>query len=154
MTFRAGIELSDRLAAIAPVSGQFWQADAKPAQKLPLFFLFGDADPLNPMEGGLVRGPWGGADRKPPLQRSVNRWIAMLGIDPTAHTIRDEIDVHAARYGDETGPHQIIVYTIHNLGHEWPGHGRVLPRTLTGETSNAVDATKLIWDFFKEHPKK
>ena len=153
MTFRAGIELSDQLAAIAPISGHLWQADAKPAQQLPLFFLFGDADPFNPMDGGVARGPWGGADRRPPLQRSVDRWIKTLGIAPDAHTIRDELDIHAARYGDEHGPRQIIVYTIHNLGHEWPGHGRVLPPALTGPDSNAVDATQLVWEFFKSHPK-
>ncbi len=154
MTFRAGVELSDRLAAIAPISGHLWQPDAKPAEKIPLFFLFGDADPLNPTEGGLVNGPWGGAERKPPLQRSVDCWIKFLGVDSATHTVRDELNVHATRYGDETGPHQIIVYTIHGLGHEWPGHGRVLPPILTGPTSNAVDATQLIWEFFKEHPKK
>ncbi len=48
MAFRAGAELSRRVAAIGPVSGYFWLREAKLERPVPLIFIIGSDDPLNP----------------------------------------------------------------------------------------------------------
>jgi len=160
MTFHGGVALSDRFAAIAPISGHLWLADAKPKSPRPMFFLTGDADPLNPLAGGEAPNPFGGPPvQKPPIQKSIDAWVTLLGLDPATTTvIRDDDRVRAVRYrgddaADDATPREVVFYVVKNLGHEWPGRPRVLPRRLTGESSNAVDATALVWEFFKNHPR-
>jgi polyhydroxybutyrate depolymerase len=36
-------------------------------------------------------------------------------------------------------------------GHTWPGSQPVLPHILFGRTSQTIDATRVIWDFFAAH---
>jgi polyhydroxybutyrate depolymerase len=45
------LELSDRIAAIAPVSGALWIAEPKIARPVSLLYITGTADPINPMGG-------------------------------------------------------------------------------------------------------
>jgi polyhydroxybutyrate depolymerase len=159
MTFHAGVALSDRFAAIAPISGHLWLADPKPKSPRPMFFLTGDADPLNPLAGGDAPNPWGGPpQKKPAIRKSLDAWVTLLGLDPAKTTvIRDDGKVRALRYGGDNADdaaREVVFYVVKNLGHEWPGRPRVLPRRLTGESSDAVDATALVWDFFKKHPRE
>jgi acetyl-CoA acyltransferase len=46
------------------------------------------------------------------------------------------------------GGAEVILYTLANHGHSWPG-SLVMPRDIT---SQAVNATDLMWDFFMRHP--
>jgi polyhydroxybutyrate depolymerase len=67
MTFRLGAELSDRVAAIAPVMGQNYRRGTVPTRALPTLYLVGDADPLNALAGGESRLPWGKRTVIPPF---------------------------------------------------------------------------------------
>lgn len=44
----------------------------------------------------------------------------------------------------------VVLYTILGGGHSWPGGGRQ-PRWFLGRTSDGVDATSEMWEFFREH---
>jgi polyhydroxybutyrate depolymerase len=44
-----------------------------------------------------------------------------------------------------------VVYTIEGGGHTWPGGPQYLPVFLVGKASHNLDATQVIWDFFKKH---
>jgi polyhydroxybutyrate depolymerase len=44
----------------------------------------------------------------------------------------------------------VVFYSIQGGGHSWPG-GKAMPRMVVGETNHEINATRLIWDFFKEH---
>jgi polyhydroxybutyrate depolymerase len=53
MSFRIGRELANRVAAIAPVAGADWADEPpKPVRPVPLLYITGTADPLNPIDGG------------------------------------------------------------------------------------------------------
>jgi polyhydroxybutyrate depolymerase len=39
------------------------------------------------------------------------------------------------------------------MGHVWPGGINRLPERLVGKPSDKLNATDVIWDFFKTHPK-
>jgi len=45
----------------------------------------------------------------------------------------------------------VILYTIDGGGHAWPG-GKYLPEWFTGFTTQSIDASRLMWEFFKDHP--
>src|SRR5260221_564174 len=72
MTFRLGAELSDRIAAIAPVAGHYWPTASTPARPVPTLFLIGDHDPLVPLTGGRVDTPWGRRIEKPSVRESLS----------------------------------------------------------------------------------
>jgi polyhydroxybutyrate depolymerase len=44
----------------------------------------------------------------------------------------------------------VVLYTVNGGGHSWPGGGP-LPEWLVGPTSRSIDATSLIWAFFRGH---
>jgi polyhydroxybutyrate depolymerase len=46
----------------------------------------------------------------------------------------------------------VLFYTIKEGGHSWPG-GDPLPEFIVGETSQTINATALMWEFFSSHPK-
>ena len=45
----------------------------------------------------------------------------------------------------------VILYRIEQGGHTWPG-GTELPQWLVGPTSHGIDASRAMWEFFREHP--
>src|SRR6266571_2493982 len=45
----------------------------------------------------------------------------------------------------------VVLYTIKGGGHSWPG-GKPLPQWFVGPTSTSIDATSLMWAFFRAHP--
>ena len=55
MSFRIGAELSNRIAAIAPVAGALWLEPLRLERPVSMIYITGTADPLNPIEGGVPR---------------------------------------------------------------------------------------------------
>lgn len=45
----------------------------------------------------------------------------------------------------------VVFYTIKGGGHSWPG-GEPMPEWIVGYTSMEIDATRLMWEFFSQHP--
>src|SRR5262249_1064841 len=72
--YRVGIELSKRVAAIAPVSGHLWLSNPTLDYPISLILFAGSADPLNPLNGGLGKNPWGKPQQKPPFTQSLDTW--------------------------------------------------------------------------------
>lgn len=46
----------------------------------------------------------------------------------------------------------VVLFTIHEGGHTWPG-GEPLPEWFLGPTSRRLDATREMWAFFERHAK-
>ena|SRR5437763_14924117 len=44
----------------------------------------------------------------------------------------------------------VVLYTIKGGGHTWPG-GQPLPEWFVGRTSKSIDASSLMWAFFRAH---
>jgi len=124
MTFRLAAELSDRIAAIAPVAGHYWPMSAKPTRPVPTLFMIGDSDLLIPLHGGRVDTPWGLGIEKPSVRESLQRWSERLG-GPTELTERHDRDGVIVEHFGEC----LEAWTIAGLGHHWPGgRGELNPR--------------------------
>ncbi len=153
MTLRAGVELSGRLAAIAPVSEQLWYDGRTLAAPVPMLFIVGDQDPMNPIVGGEVK-LWGPAQYHPPIAQTIAAWRTMLGCGGDGQVARDNGGVKEIVWDKCSKGGEVEFYTIAGMGHVWPGGVSHLPARFVGPSSNALDATKIIWEFFKSHPKQ
>ena len=147
MTFRFAAEQADRLAAIAPVAGYCWSRDPKPSRPVPTLYTVGDSDLLLPLRGGEVRLPWTNRlVRRPPVNETLERWAAAIGCSPIPVRRSTGPAVRVDRY---PGPVVFDAVTVEGLGHHWPGgRAQLNPRT-AGPPSGAVNATEMIWEFFR-----
>ncbi|VTS00008.1 Poly(3-hydroxybutyrate) depolymerase-like protein OS=Kosmotoga olearia (strain TBF 19.5.1) GN=Kole_0508 PE=4 SV=1: Abhydrolase_5 [Gemmata massiliana] len=147
MTFRLAAEAANRVAAIAPVAGYCWVRDPRPARPVPTLYTVGARDLLLPLRGGDVRLPWRNRlVRRPPITDTLERWARAIGCAEAPVLQQDDQTVRVDRY---PGPVVFDAVTVEDLGHHWPGGGTQLNPRVAGPPSNAVNATEMIWAFFK-----
>jgi len=46
----------------------------------------------------------------------------------------------------------VTLYTVEGGGHTWPG-GKPLPESVVGLTTREISATRVMWEFFLQHPR-
>lgn len=87
------------------------------------------------------------------LLRAESGSVRVFGVDPVADPVDSEVatDVTRREYKDCANEAAVVLYTIIGGGHTWPG-GTPMPEWLVGRTSRSIDATSLMWAFFREHP--
>lgn len=153
MAFRVARELSTVFAAVAPVAGSDWLVNRPPLQPIPLMYLTGTADPLNPFHGGEIHlgGKTFGA--KTPVQMTIDHWVRMLGCSPVGEVVYDSDGATGTAYRPPGGTAQVVLYTFEGHGHHWPGGRSVLPERMAGKNTAKLKATDIIWSFFQQHPK-
>src|SRR5262249_32660061 len=143
MTYRVGAELSDQVAAIAPVSGHFWLRDDPSIQlkrPVPLLFIYGTLDPLNPPQGGPARNPWGGGlDMKPPIFESPAAWLKLDHCSAGAIVIYNQNGVTGRAYRGCDQGSEVVVYMVEGMGHVWPGGLNLLPQLIVGPDSDQIN---------------
>jgi polyhydroxybutyrate depolymerase len=49
---------------------------------------------------------------------------------------------------------EVILYRIRGGGHTWPGGAQYLPASIVGPVCRDIDATDVIWKFFKAHSRR
>ena len=157
MCFRFGAEASKRLAAIAPVAGACWLEKITMERPVPMCYLTGTADPLNPIEGGVPKLATGGSDRirarpKPPVRDSILKWVRAVGAPATPRTTTASNGVHTDTYGPGRDGAEVMAVSVEGLGHTWAGGKSLLPALLVGPRSDKLRATDLIWGFFQARP--
>ena len=151
MTYRLGCELSDKIAAIAPVSGALNVENCQPVGPVSAIIFHGTADEHVLYNGGE---PLKKVDVHQRVDKSVSYavkfWVAHDGCSETPQReekggIRTEI-----YSGGEEGA-EVVLYAIKGGGHAWPGGQSYL----LGDTpTREISATDLMWDFFVRHSKK
>lgn len=147
MTFRFAAERAALLAGVAPVAGHCWVDHPKPSKPLPTLYLIGDADPLIPVRGGSVRSPWGGRlSKRPPLVQTLEKWASAIGCETISRLDRERDGVREEVF---PGPVEYRCVTVEGLGHHWPGGAGKLNPRLAGPPSDRVNASEVIWEFFR-----
>ena len=99
MTFRVARELSDVIAAAAPVAGADWVQDTKPKRPVPLIYITGTADPLNPIGGGKIRIGKKTFGEKPATQRMIAKWVEMHSGPDKGRVVYDNDGATGIAYG-------------------------------------------------------
>ncbi len=153
MAFRVGAELSDRIAAIAPVANSFLSNSDRLKYPVALLMIWGTADPLSPINGGQVRRS-GQIAFRPSAIDSWQKWGQLLHCSLIPQTIYDRNGVKGQKFTSCSANSDAAFYRIDGMGHNWPGGRNMLPERIVGQKSNAIDATDLIWEFFTQHPRR
>jgi polyhydroxybutyrate depolymerase len=151
MTFRVARELSPFVAAAAPVAGSDWLTGKVPERLVPILYITGTADPLNPLEGGEIyigAKPFG---VKPATQEMIANWAMMHGCPDARRMVHDEDGVTVIEYGQPGEAAKVVVCTIEGQGHHWPGGQSALPTSLAGKKTATLNASDVIWAFFESH---
>lgn len=149
MSHRLGIELSDKIAAIAPVISGLFGDEKMPKQAVPAIMINGMLDASVPHLGGAPGGRfakrWRGTHIKPASYQS-DFWAKANSCNTTAK----QQDVGYAVHWKHDCPNQknVELYLVQDNGHAWPG-GQA--GSGLGDTpSTSMNATDVIWEFFNE----
>lgn len=154
MSVRIGCDAADAVAAIGSVAGAVVDmAACNPSRPVPAMAFHGTADWVVPYEGGLIRVlplRYGAELTQAPSHFvAVEEWVATLaglnGCDPTAEALPPQGDVRGRRYAGCDQDAEVILYTIEDGGHQWPG-GTTIPGA--GKNTMRIDATEEMWRFF------
>jgi polyhydroxybutyrate depolymerase len=154
MAFRVGRELSERIAALAPVAGSDWLEESRVSEPVSLLYITGDADPLNPIEGGEFGvGPVEGGV-KPAVAEYIARWVDMLGCSREPEIDTGSEGVRREAYRPCEGQEEVVFITVEGMGHVWPGGRGLLPESVVRPDTDKLNATEVIWEFFEAHAKE
>lgn len=149
MSFRLARELPERFAAIAPVAGVDWLTEPKPSRPVPILYITGTADPLNPYQGGEVRIGRRFYGVKPPTMQMMKTWAAYHQCQPDPVETQGPANSRQTRYLRADGRNPVTLLVLLGHGHHWPGGNSKLPQWLSGKNQTQLNATDTIWEFFK-----
>ena len=152
MSHRLGIELPDKLAAIAPVVAALFGDEKKPAQGVAALMINGALDASVPAAGGAPGGrfpdSWDGTPALPATAQG-RFWAEANGCAAIPETVAQG-PVQRTRYRCPAG-RDVELLLVADNPHAWPGG---VPGSRLGATpSTAINATDEIWAFFKAHAK-
>lgn len=149
MAFVLSCTLSDRIAAVGMVAAAqllpwSWCTDRRP---VPMIAFHGTADRIVPYSGGTS---WAAPRPFPDIPTWAANWAGRNRCKPDPVETAVAADVTRLEYANCAGDAAVVLYTVRDGGHSWPG-GAPLPEWLVGPTSRSIDATRQMWAFFREH---
>jgi polyhydroxybutyrate depolymerase len=154
MCYRLAAELSDRIAAVAPVAGTMAIPEARPKRPVPVMHFHGTVDKLVPYSGADAAArlvfPFKSVDE------TMEAWIKINGCpeDPAVVDLPDQVNdgttVQRKTWGPGKEGAEVVLFVISGGGHTWPGQPRIVE--FLGKSSKDISANDLIWEFFEKHP--
>jgi polyhydroxybutyrate depolymerase len=176
MAYRLACELSEKIAAIAPVAAAPMISPCLPKRKVPVLHLHGKKDPCVPYGGGEGGGCWERFLAKvsgihlpethwpsPSVEKTVDDWRVLNQLSESAQVTFEKGDAKCTTYGGENNVATVTLCTSESNGHAWPGggHGPIcrIPfarrckvyREIVGAADPSLPATRLVVEFFKKH---
>ncbi len=151
MSYTLACELSDRIAAIASVTGNITtlqQASCTGSYVPPVLQFHGTADAVVNYEG---------SDFYPAVPDLMDFWAERHGCQTETNT--EELEDKRSSDGSTVtlityqDCDDVIFYRINDGGHTWPDGAVELPEA--GSTNRDINASALIWEFFSryQHPE-
>ena len=152
MAHRVGIELSDKVAAIAPVVGAVFGDEPRPRSRVSALMINGMLDESVPYRGGPSGGrgrqAWDGTPTRPALDQA-RFWAEANGCSTALRT--EDRGAYVVGRHECSSPTGVEIYSVKDNGHAWPGGKR--GSRLGDPPSTSLDATDVMWAFFRAHPK-
>ena len=146
---RLACEVSDRIAAVAPVAGVLGIDLCSPKRPVPILDFHGTSDPLVPYGGGTPLIPQLGVGLVfTSVADTMESWRQKNGCSAFSDTIYQKGDATCVEWKDCDQGAATVLCTIDGGGHTWPG-GVPIP---AGKTSTDISATTTMLDFFEAHP--
>jgi len=163
MSYRLAADLSDRIAAIAPVAGASAMAKFRAARPVPILHIH-SVDDLRALYGGGLGPPFPFTNVRVmhrPVEASLAEWAAHAGCaappevrgrrSGAAGTARASHTATLIVYPGCRDGVEVALWKLTGAGHVWPGGERdYLPRLL-GPGTDVIDANAEMWRFFQRH---
>lgn len=155
MAYRAGCELADSIAAMAPVAGAQGVETCRPSDAVSLIVFHGTEDQHVLYEGGQTRSRIGGGRIDRPVSYAVSFWAQHNACNRTPERVERGNVLRESYRGCRSGT-GVVLYAIKGAGHAWPGGtpGLSLGGFAGDEPTNDLSATDVMWEFFATHPKR
>jgi polyhydroxybutyrate depolymerase len=161
-TYRLAKRLSDRIAAIATVAGQRLADDSLdplPTRPISIMQFAGMKDKLSPYFGGS--GPSNAKFKvdSPSIKDTIESWIKFNECSSEPVEVKRTGNAMMRRYFSDKDNTEFVIWTLEDGGHTWPG-GRIFPNVEAlglgemGEVNMDINASYLMWEFFKKHSLK
>jgi polyhydroxybutyrate depolymerase len=156
MCYRLASELSDRIAAIAPVSGPMGTATCRPKRPVAVMHFHGTNDEFAPFQGGKGSKSITQTDFLP-VPYTIRAWVKADGCPETPALAEmpkkadDGTSVERRSYGPGREGTEVVLFVIRGGGHTWPGRDTV---PFLGKSTHNISANDLMWEFFQRHPMK
>ncbi len=125
MCYRLAAELSDRIAAIAPVAGTMAIAEAKPNRPVPVMHIHGTADRIVPFGGPRQGSPKFLSFKS--VEETVEIWAKLNECkeEPVVEKLEDKAEdgttVTKMTFSPKEDGADVILVEIEGGGHTWPG---------------------------------
>jgi polyhydroxybutyrate depolymerase len=142
ISYRLACELSDKIAAIAPVAAANVTTSCAPSRPVPVIAFNGTADILVNYSIALS---------------TVDEWALQNQCESQPRIVYEQGDVTCFAYEECSQGATTQLCIIDEGGHSWPGGVDLLaiaPEIYfwAGKTTQNIDATQQAWAFFKAHP--
>ncbi|MFZ0820952.1 MAG: hypothetical protein WAM91_12845 [Candidatus Acidiferrales bacterium] len=156
--FQLGCNLSNRIAAIAPVGATLPKSEADictnwNARPVALLMIEGTADPVMPYKGHAQPLPTLSAED------TMKSWSKMDGCSgksqqsKLAAPVQGDLDTRVDSFSDCQQGTEVTLYSIQEGGHFWPGGEQpYVSANRIGKTNAGFNADEIIWKFFVAHP--
>ncbi|MFZ5832186.1 MAG: haloalkane dehalogenase [Planctomycetota bacterium] len=153
-------ELSDRIAAIAPIGGPLMIPAPNAKRPVSVMHFHGTADELAPFKGGYGKGPTGGkgVTEFRSVEHTIQAWVKANGcqrgpkIEPLPDNADDGMNVTSKTWSGGRDGSEVVLVEIEGGGHTWPGMQP--PAAMLGKSTKDISANDLMWKFFLKHPRK
>jgi polyhydroxybutyrate depolymerase len=156
MCYRLAAEMSDRIAAVGPVSGTMAVDEARTVRPVPVMHFHGTADRIVPFTGPDRRTPKFLTFKSVP--DTIAFWVAVNDCPAEPEVVHepdlaaDGTTVVRKTYGPGVDGAEVVLFVVEGGGHTWPGRKPALH--IMGASTKDVSANDLLWEFFCRFPMK
>jgi len=149
MCYLLACELSEHFAAIAPVAASMFDTvSCNPKTEISIIAFNSTTDENIPYNGISEEDSL--AEMKTlPVEKVIDMWVK--NFNGVHIRTSDSSSFQKINYINEKGI-EIILYKMFSGGHSWPGGQKI--RKFADNPVKNVSATDLIWEFFKNNPRR
>jgi polyhydroxybutyrate depolymerase len=136
MAYRVACTLTDKIAAVASISGAYYPipGGCQPTRPIAILEIHGAADTLAPYAGNS-------ALRMAAVQDYLNGWLERDKCSGTSTVFFQQGDVTGTQWTHCAPNVMVRHYRVSDGQHTWPG---------SPNTTHVIDANVVIWDFFNQ----
>lgn len=163
LSYRLALDRPDLFAAVAPVIASLPEElrRKRPGRGVSIAIFNGTDDPMMPYDGGAIKlGRRSRRERGRVLSTpdTVAHFRRLYGCDRMVGPVllpdvdpRDGTRVRKTVHSGGKDGAEVVLYSIENGGHTWPGGKQYLRKRIIGKVCHDINASRLILEFFLAH---
>jgi polyhydroxybutyrate depolymerase len=158
MVYRLASELSDRIAAIAPIAGPMGTETCHPKYPVSVIHFHGTEDQAVPIKGGKGKLDPSGTEFYS-VEYSIASWVRAdeCKEEPIVESLADKVDdgtkVTRRIYSGGKGGAEVVFIEVEGGGHTWPDREFGPELKILGRSTKDISANDMMWEFFRKHER-